>query len=250
MTYDVAVIGVPRAEKALRDAGFAIVVADAAEGFDDDTHTWALSTGDDARVVISDQPVTGRDNLTPYLGVAVHGVPNYFMLTGDDALADARLHYIIECLKLMRRRESTRIEVRYSTQRTFHDRGGRERETPAFWRRMEKLARSAFDLSSPVAVENEVYDGPASVRIGDDEHSVRVRLTGYLDPIDGRYHWRGTVFEMLPEDVLKQSQPVQLTIDGTAEGRITERTPWGTYSVAGVGAPPFALDDDVAVPTR
>lgn len=253
MTYDVAVLGVPRAERALRDAGFDnIVVADATpEMFDESTHTWTLSTGERARVLICDRPVKGRDNLKPYLGVAVHGVPNYFMITDDERLADARLHYVVECLKRMRRSESTRIEVRYSTQRTYHDRGGRERDTPAFWRRMEKLVRSAFDLASPTAVEDEVYDGPATIRVNDHGHSVRVRLTGRLDPIDGKYHWRGTVFEEISDDVLRQP-PVQLSIgERTAEARITEKTPWGTYSVVGVGAPPFTLDDvEVAIPGR
>jgi hypothetical protein len=34
-----------------------------------------------------------------------------------------------------------------------------------------------------------------------------------------------------------------LTVDDrNAEARITEQTPWGSHSIAGVGAPPFALD--------
>ena len=38
-------------------------------------------------------------------------------------------------------------------------------------------------------------------------------------------------------------QPVSLTVgDRTASARITERTPWGSYSVAGVGAPPFTVE--------
>jgi hypothetical protein len=85
-----------------------------------------------------------------------------------------------------------------------------------------------------------VYDGPAVLAIGDSEHAVRVRLTGHLEPIDGRYHWRGTVFEVVPDDVLRTPR-VSLTIgDRTAAARITEKTPWGTYSVTGEGAPPFA----------
>jgi hypothetical protein len=87
---------------------------------------------------------------------------------------------------------------------------------------------------------DEVYDGPAVLRVGTADHEVRVRLAGHLDPIDGRYHWRGTVFETVPDDVLKQPR-VTLTIgERTAAARITEKTPWGTYSVTGEGAPPFA----------
>ncbi len=117
---------------------------------------------------------------------------------------------------------------------------------------MLELAPSSFDLSSHIAVDVDLYDGPATIRIGDDEHQVRVRLSGRLEPIDGRYHWQGTIFDALPDNVLTQSQPVTLTIgDRAAEGRITERTPQRRYSVAGVGAPPYALDDvEVVVPNR
>jgi hypothetical protein len=190
----------------------------------------------------------------PYLGVAVHGVPNYFMVTETGAVAGARLDYIAECLKLMRRTASTRIEVLYSSQRMFHD---RSRDKPvhadvSYWRRMRKLAPTAFDLRSGIGIDDELYDGAATIRVGDGEHLVRVRLSGRLDPIDGRYHWQGTVFDALPDEVLKQSPSVTVTIsDRAAEGRITERTSQGGYSVVGVGAPPYALDDvEVVVPSR
>ncbi len=82
---------------------------------------------------------------------------------------------------------------------------------------------------------------------------MHVRLTGRLDPIDGQYHWQGTVFSSparpLPDDVLKQSRAATLTVgERSAPARIIEQTPWGTHSVAGVGAPPFALSGHT--PTR
>jgi hypothetical protein len=117
-------------------------------------------------------------------------------------------------------------------------------------RRRRKAASAEHEVPSGAAVEDEVFDGPATIAIGDDRHQVRVRLTGHIDPIDGRYHWQGTVFEPLPADGLKGSAPVTLTVgDRTAPARITEKTPQGGYSVAGVGAPPFVLDDvEVTVP--
>jgi predicted Zn-dependent protease len=88
---------------------------------------------------------------------------------------------------------------------------------------------------------SDLYDGQATLRIGDDERVVRVRLAGQIEPIDGRYHWRGTVFDALPE-FAKLPQPVTLSVgDNSAEARITERTPQGGHSVSGVGAPPFTL---------
>ena len=92
---------------------------------------------------------------------------------------------------------------------------------------------------------NAVYDGPAEMRVEGADHAVRVRLTGHLDPIDGRYHWRGMVFELKPETTLRMPQPVSVSIgDHTAEAQLTEVTPWGTHCVAGVGAPPYPLDTD------
>lgn len=91
----------------------------------------------------------------------------------------------------------------------------------------------------------EVYDGPAGIRLGEADHPVRVRLTGHLDPIDGRYHWRGMVFELAPDAVPRLPQPVRLSIgDRCADGQLTEVTPWKTYCVTGVGAPPYLPDED------
>ncbi|WP_317149351.1 DUF4873 domain-containing protein [Mycobacterium sp. 29Ha] len=89
---------------------------------------------------------------------------------------------------------------------------------------------------------SEIYDGPASVRIGEDEHTVRVRLAGHVDPIDGRYHWQGTVFDDLPGDTKLPRQATVSIGEHHAQARIVERPPQGGYSVAGVGAPPFALE--------
>jgi hypothetical protein len=110
------------------------------------------------------------------------------------------------------------------------------------WKRTHFLAGPVVDVAdapSDGATDDEVYDGPAVLRIGKTDYAARVRLAGYLDPIDGQYHWQGTVFEDLPTEVLKQPK-VALTVNGrTAQARITERTPQGVYAVSGVGTPPF-----------
>ncbi|HKV19111.1 MAG TPA: DUF4873 domain-containing protein [Mycobacterium sp.] len=254
--HDVAVVGVDCAEQRLAKAGISGVVVldgvDLADAvFDESTHTWTLPSCR-ARIIVTNQKRSGRDDLAPYLGVAVHGAPNYFMVGGSDPVADSRLDYVAECLALMRRDRSTRIEVLFSTQRTFHMRGPdkAERADASFWQRMVKAAPTAFDLSSHIGVADEVYDGPASLRQRDDERRVRVRLSGRLDPIDGRYHWQGTVLDA-PSDAITPG-PATLTIgEQGAECRITERTQQGGYQVTGVGMPPYALDDvEVVVPLR
>jgi Domain of unknown function (DUF4873) len=216
--------------------------------FDETRHTWTLQTrrGDryDTSIEIAYGEAPVAEGMLPYLGVAVHGLPNQFFVTGPDIRGQQQ--YIAACLNAMARTGSTRIEVRRSTQRTYTDRY--KPGAPVNWRRLRQKIRSAFDLSSHTGVQDEVYDGPATVLVGDDRQDARVRLAGYFDPIDGRYHWQGTLYGGLPDGKLPHS--VTLTVgDRVAEARITERTPWGTYSVAGVGAPPFTLDDvEVAVP--
>jgi hypothetical protein len=114
---------------------------------------------------------------------------------------------------------------------------------------MSKAAPTAFDMSSHIGVVDEVYDGPAMLCVGDDEQQVRVRLSGRLDPIDGRYHWQGTILDASTD---LRPGPVTVTIgEQTAACRITERTQQGGYSVAGIGMPPYALGDvEVVVPLR
>ena len=223
--------------------------------FDETTHTWTV--GDRcARLVIATDGVlpaefaSRADGLEPYLGVAVHGVPNYFLLTGPDTAAQKG--YIAKCLDYLSRTDSTRIEVRSSTQQYFNDRSsGRTRRRGHYWRKVGRRIPSAFEVSRRDGehdADDDVYDGPATVCIDDQSHGAHVRLTGRVDPIDGHYHWQGTIFDAqydvkLPRDVIVEVG------EGRAKGRLTERTPSAAYSVVGVGAPPFPLEEiEVEVP--
>jgi cation diffusion facilitator CzcD-associated flavoprotein CzcO len=199
---------------------------------------------------ISDETLVGAGGLTirqawdhgmePYFGVAVHGFPNYFFITGPDIAAQAR--YVAACVRLMKHTARTRIEVRRSSQQVFNERVYLQSAQP------HRLAATfkPFDLSSGTAEGDETYDGAATLTIAGTCHPVRVRLTGHLDPIDGHYHWQGTVFssssQPLPDAALKQVRMVTLTVgERSGSARIIEQTPWGTHTVAGVGAPPYAL---------
>ncbi|KWX25353.1 membrane protein [Mycolicibacterium wolinskyi] len=104
------------------------------------------------------------------------------------------------------------------------------------WRR-----RIALEPGAEPSMDEDVYDGPAVVHAAEREHAVRVLLTGHLGPIDGRYRWQGSI---LDGDMPAGAGPVRLTIGSrTVDARITERTAQGTFSIAGVGEPPFPLDD-------
>jgi len=200
----------------------------------------------------SDQTLVGTRGLTlrqawsegmePCFGVAVRGFPNYFFITGPDIDAQTRL--VVGCLNLMKRTMSTRVEVRASSQQVFTERAQlRPAPVPA--------AGSAFDLSSGPADDFlglvDTYRGAATLTVSDACHPVYVRLTGHVNPIDGRYHWQGTVFDSpaqpLPVAALQLARTVTLTVgERSAPARVVEQTPWGTHSVAGVGAPPYALN--------
>jgi cation diffusion facilitator CzcD-associated flavoprotein CzcO len=177
--------------------------------------------------------------MEPFYGVAVRGLPNYFFITGPDP--DAQARYVAECLKAMGRSDSGRIEVRASSQQVFNERAQlRDAEPPP--------VASAFDFSASAPAGEDTYDGAATLEIAGTRRSVRVRLTGHLDPIDGHYHWQGTMFgspsEPLSGEILKQARTGTLTVgERSSQARIVEQTPWGTHSVAGVGAPPYTLSN-------
>jgi Domain of unknown function (DUF4873) len=170
------------------------------------------------------------DGAEPYLGVALHGFPNYFTVSGPDFGASMR--YVVQCLQLMGRH--SRIEVRRSAQSVFNERVHLGQPS-------RSLDVSAFDISSFGGAEEQTYEGPATLTIGDTCAQVRVALAGHIEPIDGQYHWQGTVFDRLPTELVR-ARTVTLTVgDHSAPARIIEETPQGTHSIAGVGAPPFPL---------
>lgn len=197
---------------------------------------------------ISDETLVGAGGITirrawdegmePCFGVAVHGFPNYFFVSGSYARAQAP--YVVECLRLMQHGGGGRVEVRRSSQQVFNER--------AFVRPVRPYPKaaivSAFEVSAGGGDVRETYDGEATLTIAGTQHPVHARLAGRLDPIDGLYHWQGTLFtpisQPLPDHLLLQSRTVTLTVgERDAPARIVEKTPWGTHSVAGVGAPPY-----------
>lgn len=182
------------------------------------------------------------DGMEPYFGVAVHGFPNYFFVAGpgnEEVGGGAR--YAVECVGVMQRAGISRIEVRRSSQQVFNE---RVYVRPVRPRRISR----AFETFGPpgkgrdAGATQKIYAGAATLTIAGTVHPVRVRLTGHLDPIDGHYHWQGTVFGSLPDDAIQQTRAATLSVGGrSAPTRIVEKTPWGTHAVAGIGAPPYSL---------
>ncbi|RFD25780.1 DUF4873 domain-containing protein [Mycobacterium uberis] len=216
------------------------------DGVDHRADAIIYGTGFAIRDRISDETLVGTGGLTiqqawkdgtePYLGVAVHGFPNYFFITGPNIGAQAR--YVAECVGLLQHSANTRIEVRRSSQQVFNE---RVYLSPTQLYRVGPTFKT-FDLSCNANNHDKIYDGAATLTIAGTSHLAHVRLTGHLDPIDGQYHWQGMVFDPLPDTALKQAAHATVTVrDRSAPARIVEQTPWGTHSIAGVGAPPYAL---------
>ncbi|MGW4059320.1 flavin-containing monooxygenase [Amycolatopsis sp. NPDC004747] len=70
-----------------------------------------------------------REGMTAYLGMSVSGFPNMFMIMGPNSgggaqsilfVIEAQLHYIVECLRMMKAHRATRLEVRADVQRRFN----------------------------------------------------------------------------------------------------------------------------------
>lgn len=88
--------------------------------------------------------------------------------------------------------------------------------------------------------DDGVFDGHAELDVAGTRCDVRVRLAGYLSPIDGRYHWQGLVYGA-PEG-LPAGGSAQLWIGARgADARLVERIPSGQLMISGVGAPPYDL---------
>ncbi len=186
--------------------------------FDGPSETWTVTAPDGSSVTAA-LVVDARPSADPR--IATHGAPNYFRIPGPAIGRQAR--YVARCLRLVKRSGAGRIEAK----------------RPIALRRWrpEPLA-TQFHLTGAVPAPDELYDGPATLCVDGRQIDTRVRLIGHLDPIDGQYHWRGTVFEPLPDGCRGRS--VALTVgERKVAARVVEQTAWGAHTVSGMGDPPF-----------
>jgi hypothetical protein len=227
---DVVVLGDPARLHGLLDGARVIDPAgtDVTTRFDSAEETWAVTTADGAvltaRVIID--ATTSRDDV-----VAAHGTPNRFRIPGPHTRRQAR--YVARLVESMQRSGASRIESR----------SPRLRVHPVLPTR--GLSRFYLTGSAGFGEDNdETYDGPAVLTHNGEDYPTRVRLAGHFDPIDGQYHWQGMFFTDLP-GVNATGSKVSIRIgEHTAQGRVAERTPWGTLTVTGAaGYPPFPLQD-------
>ncbi|MFI9503144.1 DUF4873 domain-containing protein [Nocardia sp. NPDC052566] len=223
-----------------------------------------------------------RDGTTGFLGVAVHGFPNFFTIVGPNSggghqsiifMIEAQTRYIRQCVERMRRTSSTRMEVRAATQHEFNrrvqaklagtvwnsggchswylDEHGNNRaawpgSSLSYWRTMRRLDPTHYDLTVPADREPaHEYSGPAMLDAPGALVPVTVTLSGHPDPTDGRYHWYGRISATNGTDLPDPGRAeVYLTLPGyhPTPARLQERDPWGNLRTVGTGTPPYPLE--------
>ena len=91
--------------------------------------------------------------------------------------------------------------------------------------------------------DDDGYEGSATLVAGPARVDVQVRLRGYFQPIDGRYHWYGRIE---PNEDLAgvvrsgRARAVLTTPEGSAPCELSDPDPWQRYRVTGLSTPPFA----------
>ncbi|ADG78701.1 hypothetical protein TPAU25S_01732 [Tsukamurella paurometabola] len=178
----------------------------------------------------------GPDNADrAYLGMLIDGVPNLVLLAGAPQ-RKAQIATLQTWLRWAYAEQATRLMSRPPVTARWIGKG---RRNPA------KPDRDAVDLSNEHIRDEGVYAGEAVLRSGDYEATSPVRLAGHLEPLDGNYHWYGTVDDLEIGAALKKMPRGSVTVAvGDGDGSpalVTDKTVWGTYRLVGVGAPPFPL---------
>ena len=92
----------------------------------------------------------------------------------------------------------------------------------------------------------EAYAGPAALSADGTEVTVQVRLSGRLEPVDGRYHWAGRIapLEQVTRLFASGVRSARLRIAGgvPVPVRLSEVDPWGAVRVTGVSPPPWPVE--------
>ncbi|WP_326576162.1 DUF4873 domain-containing protein [Actinacidiphila glaucinigra] len=90
--------------------------------------------------------------------------------------------------------------------------------------------------------DEDGYAGPATLLVAGHALDVEVRLTGYFQPLDGRYHWYGRLAPDARLSALAARRPVPVTVctpHGRAEGELSDPDLWQRLRVEGTSTPPF-----------
>ena len=178
-----------------------------------------------------------------YLGVACSRQANLFHVGSTDS---SIVDYVGAAIDEMARSGATRVQVRVPIERSwlrYVRAGGGELK---LIRKLKRFDASDYDYTSADIRDEGIYDGSVVIRHEEDEITARIRVQGYLDPLDGRFHWAGIAFgDQVRALKDAKASSVEVLADGgePARARLTEITPWGTVRITGTGTPPYPLED-------
>jgi hypothetical protein len=99
------------------------------------------------------------------------------------------------------------------------------------------------EFPEPGGLPDEEYRGPATLRVGDEDLAVSIRMSARFEPIEGRFRWAGRT---TPDDDLRSRvgsglRDGQLTIGKSPRTpvKLSEPDPWGGIRLSGTGTPPW-----------
>jgi len=92
-------------------------------------------------------------------------------------------------------------------------------------------------------VTDDAYTGPATLLAAGSQLAVQVRLSGRIEPVDGRYHWAGRIAAHDAVTGLVRAGVRSATLrigDGAPVAvRLGDVDPWGAVRVRATSPPPW-----------
>jgi hypothetical protein len=92
-------------------------------------------------------------------------------------------------------------------------------------------------------LSDELYAGPAALCCEGTEVVVAVRLSGQVEPLDGRYHWAGRI---APQEAVSRlfdagvrSAVLRIAGGPPVQVRLGDVDPWGAVRVTATSPPPW-----------
>ncbi|MGC5257951.1 DUF4873 domain-containing protein [Gordonia sp. DT218] len=194
-------------------------------------------------IEIVDDPAPGdlavREAPSPdggYLGVASAGRPGEFFLTDERAIG-----YLVDLIEHFAVTGARSVVVRRTIENDWAAVGSERTRR----KRLRTFRPDDYDWVGTESIDDDVFDGDATLSADGDEIFAHLRISGYLDPLDGLYHWAGTAFgtdvRTWKDDRVKHVT-VSIGDREPVDARLAEVTPSGAVRVVGVGAPPYALE--------